>query len=76
MTLKGFAVVQLVVLFALAVAAYVSAQAPQDVITGGDVGFRLERVDRGRALGRLVIRVDGKWLEAASTAGVVPLHTK
>ena len=76
MTLNRFIVVQLIVLCAVAVAAFVSAQTQQNVITGGDIGFRLERVEDGRAIGHLVVRVDGKWVLAASGGRVVPLQTK
>jgi hypothetical protein len=78
MTLNRLLVAQLIVLFAVlaAVATYVSAQTQPDVITGADIGFRLDRVERGRAMGRLVVRVDGKWLDAAAAGGVVPLQTK
>ena len=78
MTLNRFLAAQLIVLFTViaAVAAYVSAQTQPDILTGGDIGFRLERVEQGRAIGRLVVRVDGKWVEAASGGRVVPLQTK
>ena len=79
MTVKRFGVVPFIAMVALALAVYVWAQTPTPpagVISGGDIGFRLERVERGRAIGRLLVRVDGKWLETGHSAGVVPLHTK
>jgi hypothetical protein len=77
MTIQRFAVVQFIVIVALALAVFVSAQTPpQGVISGADIGFRLERVERDRAIGRLLVRIDGKWLEAGHSGGVVPLHTK
>jgi hypothetical protein len=33
------------------------------VLSGDDVGFRLERVRDGVPIGRVVIRVDGRWVE-------------
>lgn len=43
------------------------AQAPaqqQKVISGSDLGFRVEGQRDGAAIGRLVIRVNGQWVEA------------
>ncbi len=34
------------------------------IISGPDVGFRIEGTQKGAPVGRLVIRVDGKWIEA------------
>jgi hypothetical protein len=36
------------------------------ILTGGDVGFRLERVRDGVPVGRVVVRVDGHWVEPQS----------
>jgi hypothetical protein len=33
------------------------------ILTGADVGFRLERVRDGVPIGRVVVRVDGRWVE-------------
>lgn len=46
-----------------------------DVISGSDFGFRVERRQRNRVVGRLVVRVNGEWIEAHPSApvGVVPL---
>jgi hypothetical protein len=35
------------------------------VVSGGDIGFRLERTQDGIAVGRVVIRVDGRWVDTA-----------
>jgi len=35
------------------------------VVSGGDIGFRLERTQDGIAVGRIVIRVDGRWVDTA-----------
>jgi hypothetical protein len=43
------------------------------VLSGADIGFRMERMERGRAVGRLVVRVDGKWVDAQFATGVVRL---
>ena len=41
------------------------------VISGDDLGFRVERVDRaGTPIGRLVVRIDGHWVEAGFAVGV------
>lgn len=34
------------------------------IVSGPDVGFRIEADQRGVAVGTLVVRVDGKWIEA------------
>jgi hypothetical protein len=52
---------------------YVSASAqsflltetPQ-IVAGSDVGFRVERTQNGIAVGRVVVRVDGRWIDTAS----------
>jgi hypothetical protein len=33
------------------------------VLTGADVGFRLERVRDGVPVGQVVVRIDGRWVE-------------
>jgi hypothetical protein len=45
----------------------------QRVISGSDLGFRIEgsRSD-GTPTGRLVVRINGQWIEAAFGAGVAP----
>jgi hypothetical protein len=48
-----------------------SQQQEQRVISGSELGFRLERVERdGTPTGRLVVRMNGKWVEAAFSLGV------
>ena len=32
------------------------------VLSGSDLGFRIDRIARRRAVGALVVRVDGKWI--------------
>jgi hypothetical protein len=56
----------------VAVRVWAQTQQPdQKVISGSDFGFRVERVDRtGNPLGRLVVRVNGQWVEAGFAPGV------
>ena len=72
------------VIVLIAAAAFAVAQVPEnpqkpvvpgDVISGNDIGFRLEGGKRGRAVGRLMVRVNGQWLEAQLTSpmDVIPL---
>jgi hypothetical protein len=48
------------------------AQAPQ-VISGDDIGFRLEQSKGKAAIGTLMVRVNGQWLEAEPAAKVKPV---
>ena len=47
------------------------------VVSGADLGFRIEGTDRGsgRPFGTLVVRVDGHWVEASSAARITPATT-
>lgn len=36
------------------------------VISGNDVGFRIERTVDGIPIGKVVIRVDGRWVDTAA----------
>jgi hypothetical protein len=52
-------------------APYTQQQPPAArVVSGADIGFRVEGTRDGRALGTLVVRIDGQWVETA--ANVVP----
>jgi hypothetical protein len=42
------------------------------VISGNDVGFRIDRNDDGIPSGRLVIRVDGRWIDTGLATPAVP----
>ena len=43
------------------------------VIAGNDLGFRVENARDGLPVGKLVIRINGHWVEAQlATTGVVP----
>jgi hypothetical protein len=54
------------------------AQTPAEpkVISGGDLGFRVEKMDRGMPIGRLVVRVNGQWVEASFAAGISRVGTR
>ena len=44
-----------------------------EVIFGNDFGFRMETTQNGIAVGKLVVRVNGRWIDAQlGGAGVVP----
>lgn len=34
------------------------------IFSGSDIGFRVERMEAGRASGTLMVRIDGQWVEA------------
>ena len=43
------------------------------VIAGNDLGFRVESTTNGIPVGKLVVRINGKWVEAQlGGGGVVP----
>ena len=46
------------------------------IASGPDFGFRIEADQKGTPIGKLVIRVDGKWIEArvAAVPGVRPVR--
>jgi hypothetical protein len=39
------------------------------VITGPDIGFRIEGVDGNTPIGRLVVRVNGRWVDVELGGG-------
>ena len=43
----------------------VPTEAPT-VIFGDDVGFRIERTRDGLAVGKMVVRVDGRWIDTTA----------
>jgi hypothetical protein len=60
--------------------AWISAQAsivkPLDqplVLSGLDVGVRVEAWDGNTAIGKLVVRLDGRWVELGPSGGVYRL---
>ena len=64
------AVLALVVLGSLLSLRWVQAQAlavdpvPPRVMTGSDLGFRVEGLRGDKPVGTIVVRVDGQWVEA------------
>ena len=67
-----------------AVGSLVLAQAPlrpsapavdPHVISGPDLGFRVERQQGDRLLGTLVVRVNGKWVDVGAAGGTHLLTT-
>lgn len=49
---------------------------PGEVITGQDLGFRVEAVGSDRVVGRFVVRVNGEWMEAAPPAPPMVIPAK
>ena len=49
---------------------------PPRVMTGTDIGFRVEGLRGERLVGRLVVRVDGRWVETDLTALPLQLSTR
>ena len=51
---------------------------PPTVLSGLDVGFRVEGMSRGMPVGKWVVRVDGQWVEPqlSPVGRVVPAGTK
>ena len=37
------------------------------VVSGADIGFRVESSKDGRAVGTLVVRINGQWVETAAS---------
>lgn len=46
------------------------------VISGKDIGFRVDRYDGRRPVGVFVIRVDGRWIEPKSVPQPRPLGSQ
>ena len=52
-------------------------QSQPTVLSGGDVGFRIESYDGSTPVGKLVVKIDGQWVEVLlSGTGVKKLTTK
>ena len=43
------------------------------ILSGPDLGFRVEGEQNGAPVGRLVVRINGRWVEASSNPGAHPL---
>jgi hypothetical protein len=46
------------------------------VISGKDIGFRVDRYDGRRPVGEIVIRVDGQWVEPKSVPKPTPIGSR
>jgi hypothetical protein len=44
------------------------------VLSGPDVGFRVQRMERGRALGTFVVKMGDEWVEVGAMPRIVPLR--
>ena len=60
---------------AVVTASIATAQSPQTVpriLSGTDIGFRIEGTDvrTGNPTGTLVVRIDGRWIEISPAGGV------
>jgi hypothetical protein len=61
-------------LAAVAVWAQAPSRPEPRVISGSDIGYRIERTDRtGKPVGTIVVRIDGKWVEAGFAPGLSKL---
>ena len=45
-------------------------QTQQTVISGSDLGFRVDGRKGNTPLGRFVVRIDGQWVEIEESAGI------
>jgi hypothetical protein len=43
------------------------------IISGPDLGFRVDRVEGSRVTGTLMIKLDGQWMVVGDASGVRPL---
>ena len=46
------------------------------VLSGDDLGFRIDRHEGGRPIGTLVVRVNGRWVEPKSAMQPMPLGSR
>ena len=46
------------------------------VLSGTDIGFRIESYNRGKPVGRLVVRLNGRWVEPRAAMQPVPLGSR
>ncbi len=54
-------------------ASSLTAQAQQTILSGSDLGFRVERMGTsGQPVGTLMVRVNGKWMEAGWATKAMP----
>jgi len=68
------------VLFGAGVFAFAQAVMPEPVpavvLSGTEIGFRMVARKGDKAVGQLVVRVDGRWVEAEFSGGVKPVGIK
>ena len=49
---------------------------PAVVLSGSEIAFRMVARKGDKAVGQLVVRVDGRWVEADFSGGVKPVGIK
>ena len=49
---------------------------PPTILSGPDIGFRVERRNGHTPIGTIVVRVDGKWVEPEFAGGVKKATSK
>ena len=68
------------VLFGAGVFAFAQSMMPEPVpavvLSGSEIGFRMVARKGDKAVGQLVVRVDGRWVEAEFRGGVKPVGIK
>jgi hypothetical protein len=56
---------------------WAQTQPEQRVFSGGDLGFRVERLQGdGTPVGKLVVRTNGRWVETGFSVSVARADTK
>jgi len=79
---KTFAVIALWIASLIIVAAIAQAQTPAQrgttptIISGNDLGFRVERQRDNKVTGTVVVRINGEWVVAESAPGLKALSGK
>ena len=53
-----------------------SAKTPDVVLSGADIGFRMERMVGDKVVGRFVVRVNGEWRQLAANYEAKPLTAR
>ena len=63
------------VMVAAASFAFAQTRLPESrILSGSDVGFRVEGTDRtGKPVGKWVLRLNGQWVEIGSTPTLLPV---
>jgi hypothetical protein len=46
------------------------------VLSGADLGFRVDSYERGKPVGTLVVRLKGRWVEPRAVMQAVPLGSR